>query len=120
MIADRIRESIISETVIPKPKARADFIVKGQGKRRDETALIYRVPNHKNPGKPGEKGITDSEFEKAFAELQRSGKLTSAWFNIHLPNCAKEGSCNFTTIGGIFTLLGEATYSSPGVYERRK
>ena len=24
--------------------------------------------------------------------------------------CAKEGYCNFTTIGGLFELLGHATY----------
>lgn len=120
MIADRIRESISSGTVIPKPAAIADFVVKAWGKRRGETALIYCIPNHGNPSKPHEKGVTESEFEKAFAELQRSGDLTRAWFNKHLPNCAKEGACNYTTIGGIFELLGEATYSSRGVYERRQ
>lgn len=120
MIADRIHESIFSGTVIPKPEAKSDFYVKAWGKRRGEAALVYCIPNHGNPAKPHEKGVTESEFEKAFAELKRSGEFTRAWFDKHLPNCAKEGSCNYTTIGGIFELLGEAAYSSRGVYERRK
>lgn len=118
MIADRIRESIVSGTVIPKPEAEAN-VVKVWGKRRGETALVYCIPNHGNPSKPHEKGVTESEFEKAFSELKDSGEFTRAWFNKHLPNCAKEGACNYTTIGGIFVLLGEATYLSRGVYERR-
>ena len=118
MVAEQIRKSILSGTVIPKPEARADFVVKAWGQRRGEAALVYSIPNHLNPSKPNEKGITESEFEKAFGELQISGEFTRAWFNKQLPNCAKEGACNYTTIGGVFELLGEAKYSSRGVYKR--
>lgn len=120
MIVERIKASIGSGTVIPKPVATADFIVKTWGKRRGEPALIYRIPNHSNPRKPHEKGVTASEFERAYAELQKSGEFTRSWFDKHLSECAAEGACNFTTIGGIFELLGEAAYSSRGVYERRR
>jgi len=36
------------------------------------------------------------------------------WFDQYLSKCAAEGGCNFTTIGGIFILLGEAYYAGPG------
>ena len=118
MIVDRIRKSIFPGMIIPKPEANADFIVKAWGNRRGEHALTYYIPNHRNPQKPYVKGITESEFEKAFVELENSGEFTRVWFNKNLPICAKEGGCNYTTIGGILELLREAIYSSRGVYKR--
>ena len=120
MIVERIRKSISSGIVIPKPEAQGDFVVKAWGRRRGESALVYSIPNHGSPRKPHEKGITESEFERAFEELRSSGELTRSWFNENLPACAKEGSCNYTTIGGIFQLLGEAAYATRGVYECRR
>lgn len=119
MIIERIRNKVSRGTVIPKPEATSDFVVKAWGHRRGERAIVYFIPNRKNPGKSHEKGITETEFEHAFKQLHTSGKFTHAWFNKNLPGCAKEGSCNYTTIGGIFELLGEAEYSSRGVYARR-
>ena len=118
MVANRIRELIAPGTVIPKPEAKAPFTVKEWASRRGEPALVYRIPNHSDPGRPHEKGVTESEFEKAFIQLRKSGEFTREWFNEHLPSCAREGGCNYTTIGGVFELLGEATYSSRGVYKR--
>lgn len=118
MIVERIQQAVLSGAVIPKPEAKADFVVKAWGRRRSERALIYLIPNHGNPGRPHEKGITETEFELAYEELRSSGELTRTWFVKNLPGCAKEGSCNYTTLGGIFELLGEATYSSRGVYKR--
>lgn len=117
MIEERIRKLILPGTVLPKPEAKADFVVKSWGTRRGEAALVYCIPNHGNPRRPHQKGVSVSEFESAFAELHRSGEFTRAWFTKHLANCAKEGSCNYTTIGGVFELLGEAKYSKRGVYE---
>lgn len=118
MILDRIRSAVPPGTVIPKPEATADFIVKAWGKRRGEPALVYFIPNHGNTSRPHQKGVTVSEFKKSFAELRSCGEFTRAWFNKHLAGCAKEGACNYTTIGGVFELLGEAKYSKRGVYER--
>lgn len=106
-------------TIIPKPEATAEFRIKGWGIRRGEPALIYLIPNHKSPGKPLEKGITVSEFERAHAEITATGQLTRAWFNSVLDRCANEGGCNFTTIGGIFELLGLARYVGRGSYVSR-
>ena len=120
LIADQIKKLIPSGTVIPKPSAKADFVVKGWGKRRGEAALIYFIPNHSDPDKPYEKGVTESEFQRAFQQLSTSGEFTRSWFNEHLSECAKEGGCNFTTIGGIFEMLGEAIYSEIGLYKQNR
>ena len=101
---------------IPKPEAKEAFRIKGLGTRRGETALIYTIPSHTGK-KPYQKGITISEFEKAYLELKKSGCLTKAWFNRQLPACAKEGSCNFTSLGGIFEMLGFAKYTGRGEYQ---
>lgn len=117
-LIDLIERRIRPGTVIPKPKARGDFIVKGWGRRRGERALIYYVPNHKNPSRPGQKGITVSEWQKASDQLFRNGEFTGKWFREYLPGCHDEGTCNFTTIGGIFELLGIAGCAGPGVYRK--
>jgi hypothetical protein len=116
MIADQIRDSVVPGMRIPKPEAKADFFVKTWGRRRGEPALIYLIPNHKNPDKVLAKGITESEFEQAYAELKLSGEFTRTWFNSNLPKCANEGGCNFTTIGGVFEMMGLAQYTSRGIY----
>ena len=115
-IIEAIQATVHAGTVIPKPAAKAAFKVKGWGRRRGEDSLIYYVPNHSVPTAPYEKGVTKSEWTKAFERLKYAGEFTSAWFEINMRPCANEGHCNFTTIGGIFQLLGIAVYSGPGVY----
>lgn len=118
MIAEKIRELAEKSTgiEIPKPEAKAPFRIKGIGKRRNEEALTYLIPSHSPRTRHYVKGVTFSEFEKAYSELISSGKLTRNWFNLELQDCAKEGACNFTTIGGIFELLGLAKYKERGIY----
>lgn len=115
MILQRIR-SLQEGTVIPKPEATADFKIKGWGTRRGEPALIYRIPNHRSPSKKLEKGISESEFTRAYQELETTGQFTRSWFNSNLHAAATEGGCNYTTIGGIFCLLGVAQYGARGEY----
>ncbi len=117
MVVGRIKLMIKPGMVIPKPDAKSDFIIKGWGKRRGEDALIYYIPNHRNPNKPYQKGIAVSEWEQAFHELMETGSFSREWFNEHMEPCMKEGTCNFTTIGGIFELLGLARYER-GDYRR--
>lgn len=116
MIVERIREEVKSGQIIPKPRTRTN-IVKKWGKRANEPALIYLIPSRTKGKKPNEKGITVSEFEQAYLQLVGTGSLTRDWFNRTLTRCSTEGGCNFTTIGGIFILLGEAKYSGHGVYD---
>lgn len=94
---------IKSGTVIPKPETN-DEKVKGWGKRRKKDALIYIIPpDH-------EKGVNLKEFKQAFDQLTNNGDFTRKWFKNNMLDCNKEGGCNFTTIGGIFVLLGIAKY----------
>lgn len=117
-ILNRIRREIPDGTAIPKPKTSEPYYTKGWGRRRSEPALVYFIPNRGNPDYPHEKGITETEFKRAYDQLNRSGQFSRKWFNEALAECAKEGGCNFTTIGGVFELLGEASYSSPGIYKK--
>lgn len=118
-IIEHIQKTVCSGTTIPKPDTKEDFKVKGWGKRRGEKALVYYIPNHKNPNKPSQKGITESEFETAYQQLIRVGFVSRKWFNVNMQSCAKEGGCNFTTIGGIFELLEIAGYER-GFYRLKK
>ncbi len=117
MIVKTIRENISPDTVIPKPFAQEKYIVKGWGRRRGEKALIYYIPNKKNPDCPHQKGVNVSEWRAAYKRLVVAGKLTTSWFKENLSDCYKAGSCNFTTVGGIFEILGLARYVKRGRYE---
>ncbi|MCI0712635.1 MAG: hypothetical protein L0154_20940 [Chloroflexi bacterium] len=116
-IVDEIKQRVKPKTVIPKPAARGDFVIKGWGERHGEEALIYQIPNHKNTHKPYEKGITVSEWHQAYQRISNGEPFTREWFNQNMPDCAKEGGCNFTTIGGIFEFLGLVLYRGNGLYE---
>lgn len=117
MVINKIRRIAQPGTTIPKPKPKGIFSVKGNGIRRDQDALIYTIPNHVNPNKPYKKGINASEFEKSYKQLKNTGKLTRSWFQKNLPKCEAEGPCNFTTVGGLFILLGKAKYEGSGIYQ---
>jgi hypothetical protein len=82
-------EKVAPGTVIQKPQAHADFVVKGWGKRRGERALIYSIPNHSKPSTPHEKGVTSSEWEKAFEYLMSSREFSRKWFDRYMTACAK-------------------------------
>jgi hypothetical protein len=114
-IVQRITNTVQAGTVIPKPEATECFLVKGWGSRRGETALVHSIPN-KRGGRRYEKGVTIAELQDAYAELCKNGQFTRIWFASALPECAKEGSCNFTTIGGLFVIIGEAIYLKRGTY----
>ena len=115
-IVKLIERTVMPGTVIPKPEARGDFIVKGWGRRRGERALVYTIPNHNDEKSPYEKGITVSEWVEAYDRLTKTGQITRKWFRRAMAECNDEGSCNFTTIGGVFELLGVANYSQRGAY----
>lgn len=118
MLIDEILRRIPAGSVIPKPSAKAPFLLLGDGKRRGERAVIYSIPNHGRPERPYRKGLTQSELEIARLELERSGELTRKWFNEHLESAAREGGCNFTTLGGLLQLLGRAQYAERARYTR--
>ena len=103
-------KNIEKGTIIPKPQAKDSFTVQGWKRRRGEDALIYSISNRNYYEEPYLKGITVSELNKAFSVLLEKGEFSRKWFNRELSLCAKEGGCNFTTIGGFFILAGLAKY----------
>ncbi len=109
-------EALSLGTPIPKPMSADTSRLARWGTRRAERALIYSMPNHKNPQKPHEKGVTLNEFQQAFEQLLDTGFFSRQWFNSNMVACRNEGSCNFTSIGGIFQLIGFARYDSAGKY----
>ena len=119
MIIKQLKELVHNGTVIPKPDAKADFVVKCWGKRRGENALIYFIPNHNKPNKPYQKGITESEWRKAYQQIINTGIFSREWFNNNMQSCNEEGTCNFTTIGGIFELVGIAVHER-GIYRKKR
>ena len=116
-IGEMIEERFVPGAIIPKPVSEFEYYVKGWGIRRGQRALIYYIPNHKNPAKPYEKGITISEFQIALERIQNEEDLTRKWFKENLIRCNKEGGCNFTTLGGIFQKLSYVEYVGNGVYK---
>jgi len=114
-IVERIKTYIEPDKEIPKPGAKLKFTVKGWGKRRGHEALIYNIPSHKHPNRPHQKGVNVLEWEKAYNQLMTEETFSRDWFNKNMPECANEGGCNFTTIGGVFLLLKLAEYER-GMY----
>lgn len=91
--------------------------IKGEGESRGEKALVYCIPNNKNPKKPTTKRVTKSEFIKAYKQLCENGEFTKPWFNNNI-TCKKDGGCNFIMMGNIFLEIGEATFYKRGVFSR--
>ena len=105
-------------TEIPKPAARHPFRIKGLGMRHGEQAIVYFVPSKDGVRIVTEKGVTKSELWDAYSNLLRTNEFSRAWFNNNLGRAAREGPCNFTTIGGLFELLNIAAYKKKGIYKR--
>ncbi len=117
-IIDRIEAEILPRTVIPKPQTDEEHRVKGWGVRRGERALVYSIPNRRTPARPYAKGVTVSDWEQAYEQLMSTGPLAYSWFKSAMTECCKSGACNFTTIGGVFVLLGIAVRHGRGVYRK--
>ena len=116
-LIERIKNIAPPGTVIPKPETNRQKVV-GWGWSRGECALVYSIPNKKGKAKQSTKRIKVSDFQAAHKVLIGTGEFTKSWFNQHLRACANDGDCNFTTIGGIFELLGDARHCEckRGVY----
>jgi hypothetical protein len=116
MIFDQIKSTLKPGATIPG----TNYLFKGYGRRRGEDAFVYCIPNSRAPKKPAEKGITESEWQRAYDQFMQAGEFTRKWFEKHLPECAKGQPCNFIVIGKVFVLLGIADYEEgSGKYTRR-
>lgn len=103
----RMEASILPGTIIPKPMGSEDFVFCGWGVCSGDRAFCYTIPSRKASGKVHQKKIKVDELLLAYAEFCRAGVLTRSWLKANMARIASQG-CNFTTIGGILVLLGEA------------
>ncbi|HZY72408.1 MAG TPA: hypothetical protein VFE22_04805 [Edaphobacter sp.] len=55
---------------------------------------------------------------KSVSQLMAAGEFRKAWFDTNMRGCSEEGSCNFTTIGGILSLFSLAVYNDKGIYRK--
>jgi hypothetical protein len=116
VIFEKIR-AIPAGTALP---GRTTYTVKGIGERRGQPALVYRIPRRPGSRTRSEKGVTAAEFEQAYKQLVETGEITRKWFKANMSACAKNEPCNFTVIGRVFVMLGEAvTASARGRFMRR-
>ena len=111
-IFDRIKTEITPGTVIHR-----EWTMKGsrtkRGEiacRRGEIALIYKLGNR------SEKGINESEWNKAYGQLMATGCFSHPWFRKNMKGCYCEGGCNFNAIGGVFSVMGIARSAGKGMY----
>ena len=118
MIFEKIKSEISAGTIIPQPISDG-YQVKGYGKSRGQEALVYLIPNRNNPNSPNTKRVPKSDWEEAYEYLKDHGKLTREWFEKNTI-CAKDGGCNFTVIGGVFSFLCIAEYNEDGYYVKAK
>lgn len=102
-IFSRIKEEIAPETVIHN-----EWKMKRHGIRRGKDALIYTMPGGR------EKGIKESEWNKAYNELMTTGCFRRSWFKKNMESCNREGGCNFNAIGGVFSIMGIARSGGKG------
>jgi hypothetical protein len=80
--------------------------------------LVYHIPPKAGTTRASEKRLTTSAFRAAFEVLTQSGSITRRWFAAAFPELDADGGCNFTTLGGVFVLIGEAHYGGRGVYRK--
>jgi glucokinase len=106
MIFQQIRSTVSPGATLPG----TNYIVKVLGKRHGEEALVYRIRSRTSGARPSEKGITKSEFEQAYSQLVAAGRFTREWFEANLGRSAAEAPCNFKAMGGVFVMLGIASY----------
>ena|ERR1035437_936397 len=106
-------------TRIPKPEAVGEFRIKGWVDSPDGEALAYKIPSHAIPPRPRSKTVSTRRFKLSFERLMTTGELTRSYFKTTATKKTDEGGCNFTTVGGLFCLLGFAEYAGNAAYRRR-
>ena len=114
----KIKQTVLPGVAIPKPVSKEVYLVVGWGRSRGEEALVYELPPKPNTKKASRKRLPASVFDAADKEFQQNGQITRTWFQTNFPAVDADGDCNFTTLGGVFELLGRAVYAVPGIYKK--
>jgi len=98
---------VVGKTNIPKPQGKPCIILY-INKNNENNFLKYST---------GKKTISKAEFIGAYRRLLDNKSFTRQWYNENFQKKAATSPCNFTSIGGIFILLGIAKYKIKGCYE---
>ena len=73
--------------------------------RKKNKAIIYSIPNRKNPRTPNFKGFQSKEADEAWAQLIKRKKISRKWFERYLPELVSEGPCYWSAFYGIICYL---------------
>ena len=115
-IQQHVERLVRAKAIVPKPQSTETYRLVRIGKSRGARALIYELPKRPESKRVSTKRIPLSVFEECANQLSGTGSLTRTWFIDHYPKLESDGTCNFTTVGGVLQLLGLALYSRPGEY----
>lgn len=94
-------------TTIPKPKSKHKYEIRHWLHVDGEERLAYSIAR---------KSIPISWIRVSFERITETGELRTEWFRRSFYGGKDLGGCNFTTVGGLFCLIGIAEYSKPGLY----
>ena len=111
-----VERLVQDQKVVPKPQSPETYRLVSIGESRGARALVYELPKRPGSKSVSTKRIPLSAIEECASRLLETGSLTRTWFVEHYPKLEKDGTCNFTTVGGVLQLLGLARYSGPGEY----
>ena len=115
-IQHRVEQLVREQAVVPKPLSSGTCRLLRIGESRGARALVYELPKRPESKRASTKRIPLSVFEECADRLSDTGSFTRTWFAEHYPKLESDGTCNFTTVGGILQLLGLALYSGSGEY----
>ena len=94
---------------IPKPESRERYQFLGWVRVGGDECFAYSVAN---------KAIPKWWIRDCLTELMQTGELRTKWFRKTFYGSKDLGGCNFTTIGGLFTMAGVARRAARGLYLR--
>lgn len=115
-IQREVERLVQQHAVVPKPQSSETYRLLRVGESRGERAVVYELPKRPKSKRASTKRIPLSAFEKCARQLSATRSLTRKWFADQYPELEVDGTCNFTTLGGVLELLGLARYSGPGEY----
>jgi hypothetical protein len=94
-------------TSIPKVESTRNHQIKDWSFKGTKESFSYTVAS---------KSMRVSWIRGCFEELGKTGELRTAWFRESFYDGEDLGGCNFTTIGGLFILIGIAKRARKGLY----
>jgi len=109
LLIQQIKNLTPPGTILEKPDS-SSMVLSWGVNRKGEECMTYLF------GGRYRKTVTTSEILDSYSELVANDRFTRAWFTANLSS-AKSAPCNYTTIGALFKLLGEAEYQR-GTYQR--